>query len=176
MAFGRRKKNKSLSYKITVLNHIKEVFHVGSPQRAVFRSFFKILNLEDLSEEKVWKLLPFHEVGSNETNAFITQKSKQKFLAYLGFYWSIAWDEYKLQRRKWNHFRAKAEARGVDSVGFEWNVSYLLRKTKTIQSYAGLIEHGWLLGEVNKKIRRNWVFEWKHHHRLYSDNGGVVLA
>lgn len=144
-------------------------YHVGSPTNGRYFSPFSNPYLEDLSEEKGMSL---SMKLAHETNAFITANQNQKFLAYLSFY--AVHSPIQTSEEKWRHYREKAEAQGIDSVGFEMERVLPARKHQDNPVYAGLIEQmDEAVGSVISKLEELGLME-KTIIVFTSDNGGVV--
>lgn len=144
-------------------------FHVGSPANGRYFAPFSNPYLKDLPEEKGLNL---SMKLAHETKAFITQNQNQKFLAYLSFY--AVHGPIQTSEEKWKHYREKAEARGIDSVGFEMERVLPARKYQDNPVYAGLIEQmDEAVGEVISKLEELGLME-NTIIVFTSDNGGVV--
>lgn len=144
-------------------------FHVGSPANGRYFAPFSNPYLEDLPDEKG---LSLSMKLAHETNAFIEQNQDKKFLAYLSFY--AVHGPIQTSAEKWKHYREKAEARGIDSIGFEMERVLPARKYQDNPVYAGLVEQmDDAVGEVIKKLEELGLME-NTIIVFTSDNGGVV--
>jgi len=144
-------------------------FEVGSPAGGRYFSPFSNPYLEDFPEEKGMNL---QMRLAQETNAFIEQNQDQKFLAYLSFY--AVHGPIQTTEERWNKYQAKAEAKGIDSIGFEMERVLPVRKHQDNPVYAGLIEQmDEAVGSVISKLEELGLME-KTIIVFTSDNGGVV--
>lgn len=144
-------------------------YHVGGPYSGGYFSPFENPFMEDFSDEKGMSL---SMKLAKETNMFIEAHKEEKFLAYLSFYAVHA--PIQTSEKKWARYRDKAEAMGIDSVGFEMERVLPARKHQDNPVYAGLIEQmDDAVGAVLTKLEELGLSE-NTIIVFTSDNGGVV--
>ncbi|WP_235444289.1 sulfatase [Zhouia amylolytica] len=141
----------------------------GGPYSGGYFSPFNNPYLTDEPEEKGMSL---SMKLAKETGKFIEQNKDTTFLAYLSFY--AVHGPIQTTKLKWEKYRNKAEAMGIDSVGFKMErvLPYRLKQDNPV--YAGLVEQmdeavGYVHGILQKNgLDKNTVIVF------VSDNGGVV--
>ncbi|MBN3520087.1 sulfatase [Algoriphagus lutimaris] len=144
-------------------------YHVGGPYSGGYFSPFDNPFMEDAPEEKGMSL---SLKLAKETNLYLEQHQKDKFLAYLSFYAVHA--PIQTSEEKWARYRGKAVAMGIDSIGFEMERVLPARKYQDNPVYAGLIEQmDEAVGSVVAKLEELGLAE-NTIIVFTSDNGGVV--
>lgn len=144
-------------------------YEIGGPYSGGYFSPFGNPFMEDYPEERRMSL---SMKLAKETNQFIEQHQSEKFLAYLSFYAVHA--PIQTSEEKWAKYRDKAEAMGIDSVGFEMERVFPARKHQDNPVYAGLIEQmDEAVGTVISKLEELGLAE-NTIVVFTSDNGGVV--
>lgn len=144
-------------------------YEIGGPYSGGYFSPFGNPFMEDYPEERRMSL---SMKLAKETNQFIEQHQSEKFLAYLSFYAVHA--PIQTSEEKWAKYRDKAEAMGIDSVGFEMERVFPARKHQDNPVYAGLIEQmDEAVGTVISKLEELGLSE-NTIVVFTSDNGGVV--
>ena len=141
----------------------------GGPYSGGYFSPFNNPKMEDFPEETGMSL---SVKLANETAEFIQNNKSEPFLAYLSFY--AVHGPIQTSEEKWNHFRNKADERGIASNGFKMERRLPIRLYQDNPIYAGLIEQmdegvGIVLEALKKLgLSENTIVIFT------SDNGGVA--
>tara|TARA_R110002049_G_C9164872_1_gene561351 strand:- start:762 stop:2369 length:1608 start_codon:yes stop_codon:yes gene_type:complete len=109
---------------------------------------------------------------AQETANFITENKDQPFFAYLSFY--AVHGPIETTQEKWNKYRNKADAQGIEDSGFEMERVLPIRVKQDNPVYAGLVESmDDAVGLVIDKLKELGLDE-NTIVVFTSDNGGVA--
>lgn len=144
-------------------------YEKGGPYSGGYFSPFNNEYMTDYEDEKGMSL---SMKLAKETSNFIKANKDSSFFAYLSFY--AVHSPIQTSKKKWEKYRNKAEAQGINEIGFEMERVLPARKYQDNPVYAGLIEQvDDAVGSVMQTLKelnldKNTIVVFT------SDNGGVT--